>query len=46
LAVENVGNHHGGTFRSESAAVRRADMARTACDDGDLSRKPHNHPLE
>ncbi len=41
LAVENIGDDDRRTFFGQLAAVRRADMARTAGDNGDSPRQPH-----
>ena len=41
LAVENIGDDDRRAFFGQLAAVRRADMARTACDDRDSPRQPH-----
>ena len=41
LAVENIGDDDRRAFFGQLAAIRRADMARAAGDDGDLPRQPH-----
>ena len=41
LAVENIGDHHRRAFRDEFAAIGRADVTRTAGNDGNSARQPH-----